>query len=139
MERAPDGASGAFAAHRFASALAFWGEIEAARDMLELAVARDPRRASAWHDLGIVREKLGDRAGAEAALERAMELAPDDPRPKVALAALLVKSRRCEGARALYRRLLASDPPEKVRKAIGRALAYIDNMAARGLCAAEPP
>jgi cytochrome c-type biogenesis protein CcmH/NrfG len=38
--------------------------------MLETAVDRDPGRAGAWHDLGVIRVQLGDLAGAEAALRR---------------------------------------------------------------------
>jgi tetratricopeptide (TPR) repeat protein len=138
VDEAPDAASAGFAAHRFASALAFWGELPAARAMLEIAVERAPRRASAWHDLGILRAQLGDRRAAEDALRRAASLAPGDPRPPIALAALLLREGRCGEARAIYRRLLAADPPEKTRKLLGEALAYIDRLEAGGGCRRTP-
>lgn len=122
VDSAPTPESGGFAAHRFASALAFWGELEAARTMLETAVARDPERPSAWHDLGVIRAQLGDPGGAETALRRAVDLARGDPRPRVALAALLVKTGRYREAEAEYRRLLDFDLPPRMREAIERAL-----------------
>ena len=125
VDTAATGRSGGFAAHRFASALAFWGELEPARAMLETAVARDPRRASAWHDLGVIRAQLGDLAGAETALQQAATLAPRDPRPRVALAALLVKTGRYREAEREYRRLLELELPPRIRSAIERALALL--------------
>lgn len=123
VDAAPDPTSGGFAAHRFASALAFWGELAPARAMLETAVARDPSRASAWNDLGVVRAQLGDTAGAEVALRRAVDLAPADPRPRVALAALLVKTGRYREAEVEYRALRSDfDLPPRMRDAIDRAL-----------------
>ena len=44
------------------------------------AVAVDPQRFEAWVNLAVVRERQGDIAGARRALERAVELRPDDPR-----------------------------------------------------------
>src|SRR5690606_26255862 len=87
---APDRASAALAWRELASALLFWGELEDGEQALERVVRLDPREVSAWHDLGVVRERRGDRAGAEHALRRAISLAPGDVRPRVALAALLV-------------------------------------------------
>lgn len=123
VDAAPTPASAAFAAHRFASALAFWGELEPARAMLETAVARDPGRASAWHDLGVIRVQLGDLAGAEMALRRAVDLARGDPRPRIALAALLVKTHRYREAEVQYRELRDNfDLPPRLRAAVDRAL-----------------
>lgn len=122
VDTAPTNRSAGFAAHRFASALAFWGELEAARAMLETSVARDPKRTSAWHDLGVIRVQLGDTRGAEVALRRAVDLAGDDPRPRVALAALLVKTRRYREAETVYRQLRDLDLPPRLRAAVDRAL-----------------
>jgi len=122
VEKAPDPRSGAHAAHRFGSALAFWGELEAGVSMLERAVSLDSKRASAWHDLGIVRANSGDLVAGEVALRKARELAAKDPRPRVALAALLVKTRRFTEAQSEYRALLELELPEKTRSAILRAL-----------------
>ena len=44
------------------------------------AAAVDPQRFEAWVNLAVVRERQGDRDGARRALERAVELRPDDPR-----------------------------------------------------------
>lgn len=122
LDTAPDPASAGFAATRFASALVFWGELEAARRMLEISVTRDPKRARAWHDLGLVRAELGDAGGGEHALRESVALAPADPRPRIALAALLVVGRRYAEAVAEYEALLAMELGEPRRRAVERAL-----------------
>lgn len=112
---APDAASEVHARLELAGVLAFWGEIAAAAAQLEAAIALDPRRARAWHDLGVLRHHLGDAAGARAALTRAVELAPRDPRPRLALAALLWDGGDRAAARAQYEALLELDLPPRVR------------------------
>ncbi|HAS09427.1 MAG TPA: hypothetical protein DCS55_02740, partial [Acidimicrobiaceae bacterium] len=52
------------------------GDPERAVTLLEEAVARDPRQADWWIVLGSARREVGDRSGARAALERALELEP---------------------------------------------------------------
>lgn len=49
---------------------------ERARDALQLVVAADPKRAEAWHFLGVAQARLGDLAGMEAAMNQAVALAP---------------------------------------------------------------
>jgi hypothetical protein len=51
-----------------------------------------------------------------------MTLAAGDPRPRIALAALLVKTRRFRAAEAEYRALLDMDVSPRIRRAIERAL-----------------
>ncbi len=46
---------------------------------LEGCVAAAPDNAKAWYDLGILRERRGDAAGAEQAFRRALAAKPDDP------------------------------------------------------------
>ncbi len=128
---APDPRSRAFASREFGRALAFWGEDERAAAALEDAVACDPDLADAWHDLGILRHRLGRPEAAERALRRAAALRPDDPRPKIALAAIFVNARRFDEAQELYRELLDLDLPESLREAIVEAQALIKEEQAR--------
>lgn len=87
----------------------------------ELAALR-PRDAAAWHDLGVVRANLGDRAGAAEALTRAKTAAPDDPRPRLALAALRWADGDRAGARLEYQALLALDLGDRVRAKVEWAI-----------------
>jgi Flp pilus assembly protein TadD len=118
--RDPD--SIAFARHAFAETLASWGETDAAKAQLEVVVTAAPADASAWHDLGILRHHAGDDPGAIAALSRAETLAPNDLRPRTALAALYW--RRGDKARATreYQQLLALDLPDRLRAKVQWAL-----------------
>jgi tetratricopeptide (TPR) repeat protein len=121
-DTAPDRASAAHAWLQLASALLFWGELADGVRALERVLALDPGSVRAWHDLGVVRATLGDAAGAERALRRATALAPREPRPHVALAALLVKQRRFGEALAEYQALEGLDLPDATRRAIARAI-----------------
>jgi len=56
------------------------GRFADASERLERVVRLDPLRFEAWATLGSVRARLGDREGSAAALERAAEIRPDDPR-----------------------------------------------------------
>jgi Flp pilus assembly protein TadD len=123
---APDRPSAARAWRELARALLFWGEFDQAEAALRRAVESDPEEASAWHDLGVVRARRGDSAGAERSLRRAIDLAPREPRPRIALAALLVNQRRWPEALRQYRALETMDLPERVREAVARAIALIE-------------
>lgn len=122
VDTAPDDRSRAYAARRFAAALLFWGELEAAEAELVTVVRLEPADPAAWHDLGIVRHRRGDIAGAEHALRRALANAPRDPRPRIALAALLVNERRLREALAQYEALLELELPERTRAAVERGI-----------------
>jgi Flp pilus assembly protein TadD len=122
---APDNRSRAYAARELASALIFWGEYEAAETELVEVVELDPLDASAWHDLGVLRARRGDTRRAESALLRAIETAPRDPRPRIALAALMVNDRRFDDALSQYERILDLDLPERTRKAVERGMELI--------------
>lgn len=54
------------------------GEIERALETLLSLLARDPRHAGAWNDLGAILWGAGERAEALTAFERALELDPSD-------------------------------------------------------------
>lgn len=85
-----------------ADELGRWADAERA---LGLALSRNPRYGPAWMNLGMLRERLGDRAGAGAAFEQLLRL---DPQHALALSRLphLV---RVESADApLVRRLRAA-------------------------------
>ena len=75
------------------------GRPEAAREVLEEAVARTPDDSRAWMNLADVRRDLGDLPGAEAAWRRARALRPSDPEPAVReIASLLERGRLDEAA-----------------------------------------
>lgn len=122
---APDDPSRAYAGNELASALIFWGEYEAAEIELVEVVGLAPGHAAAWHDLGVLRARRGDTPGAETALRRSIDTAPADPRPRIALAALLVNERRFRDAVTQYERILELELPERTRKAVERGMELI--------------
>lgn len=122
---AKDPESIAFARREYAETLATWGETSAARAQLEVVVGVAPNDPSAWHDLGIIRHHEGDIRGAIAALGRAEELAPADPRPKIALAALYWRQRDKPNATREYQKLLELDLPPRLREKVQWALAEL--------------
>jgi tetratricopeptide (TPR) repeat protein len=119
---AADPQSVAYARHEYAETLVTWGEAPEARAQLERAVAASPGAASAWHDLGLLRHHAGDDAGAIAALGRARQLAPDDVRPRTALAALHWRRGDKQSAAREYRGLLALDLPDRLRAKVEWAI-----------------
>jgi Flp pilus assembly protein TadD len=125
ITEAPDPLSEAYARREHASALAFWGEVPAAITELEIVVRLAPGAAPAWHDLGILRHSVGDDAGAAVALRTARALRPADPRPRIALAALLWHAGDRAGAAAEYRALLELDLPPRVRDRVEWALGQL--------------
>jgi Flp pilus assembly protein TadD len=125
IAQARDPASIAFARHEYAETLVTWGEAPEARAQLEIAAVASPTDASVWHDLGLLRHHAGDDPAAIAALVRAEQLAPDDVRPRKALAALYWKRGDKANAAREYRALLELDIPERLRIAVQRALAEL--------------
>jgi len=114
----PDDPSRAYAAAEYASILDLWDERDEARRQLLDATRLDPAVPRYWHDLGIVETRLGHDAAAEQALRHAVELAPSDPRPHVALADLYRQIGRFDDAIAELKICLELDIPQKVRRAI---------------------
>lgn len=114
-----------YARHEYAETLVSWGEAPEARSQLELAVAAQPGDPGAWHDLGLLRHNAGDDPGAIAALARAEQLAPDDVRPRIALAALYWRLGDRASAAREYRAMLALDLPERLRTHVEWALAEL--------------
>ncbi|TMQ13244.1 MAG: tetratricopeptide repeat protein [Deltaproteobacteria bacterium] len=125
IELARDPDSIAFARHEYAETLVSWGEAPEARAQLEIAVAAQPGDPGAWHDLGLLRHHAGDDPGAIQALARAEQLAPDDVRPRTALAALYWKRGDRASAAREYRAMLALDLPDRLRARVEWALAEL--------------
>jgi len=115
----------AFARHEYAETLITWGEAPEARTQLEAAVAAQPGDPGAWHDLGLLRHGAGDEPGAIQALARAEQLAPDDVRPRTALAALYWRLGDKANATREYRGMLALDLPDRLRAKVEWALAEL--------------
>jgi len=125
IDQAHDAISVAYARHEYAETLVSWGEAPEARAQLELAVTASPADPSAWHDLGLLRHNAGDDPGAIAALARAEQLAPDDVRPRTALAALYWRGGDKASATREYRELLALDLPDRLRAKVEWAIAEL--------------
>lgn len=119
---AHDPESIAFARHEYADTLVSWGEAPEARAQLEIAVAANPADPGSWHDLGLLRHHAGDDAGAIQALMRAEQLAPQDVRPRTALAALYWKRGDRASAAREYRGLLELDLPDRLRAKVEWAI-----------------
>jgi Flp pilus assembly protein TadD len=136
VDTAPNPASAAFATREMASALIFWGEDEGAVVLLARSLEHDPTQVPVWHDLGVMQARLGKSQEARQALERAVELAPKEPRSRMALAALLVNLSEFELARSHYKVLLTLKIPPRIEKAIHKALdilqSEIDRQASPG-------
>ena len=88
------------------------GRLERARRRLEGVVAQAPALAAAQHNLGAVRQRLGDWEGAGKAYAEALTLRPQAVETRAALAAALVALGR--GAEAVaHHRTLAADPAQR--------------------------
>jgi len=110
-------------AHReYAEMLAQWGELEAARDHFEAAIAAAPANPIAWQELGIVRNGLGDVPGAFAALEKSKQLAPRAWIPRRDLAVLHWKLGQRAEALAEYRAMLELELPPRLREKVQWAI-----------------
>lgn len=115
---APDAASEAFARRELADMLILVEELAPASHELERVTVLRPDDPRAWHDLGIVRHSLGDNEGAATALGKAKDLAPGDPRPRIALAALFWELGAKDAALREYKELLDLDLPPRLREKV---------------------
>lgn len=125
IARAPNPASERYARHEFADTLAQWGEIDNLGAQLEAIVALAPNDAAAWHDLGVVRHNQGDDAGAVQALLKAQELAPRDPRPRLALAQMYWIAGDKASALAEYVECRKLDLPDNYRAKVEGAIKFL--------------
>lgn len=89
------------------------GDLEAAREAFEVAVAMDPGGVLQHYNLGAVLERLGDEGKAESCYREAIALdesAPTMVEANAALGALLRRQARLEEAEEIYDRYLQEDP-----------------------------
>jgi Flp pilus assembly protein TadD len=90
------------------------GRLQRARQRLEAVVALEPTLASAQHNLGAVRQRLGAWPGAAEAYARAVDLQPQAAESRIGLAAALAALGRGPEAIAQHREL-ARDPAQRWR------------------------
>ena len=86
------------------------GAYEDAASHLEEAVQRQPNGRVAWQNLGVARQRLGDRDGAIEALAQAYALAPDDPDLAGSLAQAHLDAEQWSQAAELLGRVTAAFP-----------------------------
>src|SRR6202030_3422800 len=74
------------------------GDLAGGAALLDKAVAADPKLLDAWLLLSTVRERLGDRVAARAALDQALAASPDDAAAHLARAELLMYTDEAQAA-----------------------------------------
>ena len=91
---------------------AYWLDYQddASVQQLKELVAIHPGEAVSWMALGERQVDVGDVEGARVSLARYVTMRPEDPYPYALLAALAMRERRLEDARAEYERALAIRP-----------------------------
>ena len=112
---APDDAASWF---HLADALGRFQRWPESLEALERSLALQPQFAEAWNNLGLARKQQGDRAGAKAAFEAALEQAPPNDPANASLAAetcsnlaqLELDDHQLQGAQQWSGRALALDP-----------------------------
>ena len=100
--------------------------IRRALNELEIATALAPENYLFWLDLGRARERDGDAEGAERALRRALELAPNYSRVQWALGNSLLRQGRIEEAFGEIKKAVASDPVAFANPAAATAWQFFD-------------
>jgi protein O-GlcNAc transferase len=101
-----------------------WGELEWAEPRLHEATLRNPKDATAWHALGLVRLSRGNVSGAEQAYRSGLLADPDALENRVGLATLSLSRGDLDGALVQYDAIVARRP--KLPDAhLGRAYALM--------------
>lgn len=93
-----------------------------ARAQFEAVVAIDPEHVDGWNNLGVVRGRSGDHAGAIAALQRAVALAPHYADAHYNLAETLAAVGDLAGARQHWQSYLTYDPNSRWADRVRRRL-----------------
>lgn len=98
------------------------GQLVQARQLLEQAIAQNPRSAVAHNDLGVVAYQLDDPAAAQAAYEQAVKLEPDNVNYRKNLADLyFVAVDRPDDAIHIYLELFRQNPRDiEILAALGQ-------------------
>ncbi|MEB2314044.1 MAG: tetratricopeptide repeat protein [Polyangiaceae bacterium] len=99
-----------------------WGEAELAEPRLTEALRRAPGDAAAWHALGLVRARLGERSGARDAFRAGLRVDPHALENRLGLATLALGEGDARAALAEYELLIAARPRLGDLR-LGRALA----------------
>ncbi|MEP7149552.1 MAG: tetratricopeptide repeat protein [Acidobacteriota bacterium] len=86
------------------------GDITRSLNEFEVATGLAPENYLFWLDLGRARERSGDAAGAERALRRALDLAPNYARVQWAFGNALLRQGRVDEAFAEMKKSVAGDP-----------------------------
>jgi len=87
-----------------------WGEAELAEPRLEEALRRNPRDATVWHALGLVRTHLGDPNGASVAYESGLVADPKALENRLGLASLALDEGDAAKALVSYDAVLRARP-----------------------------
>ena len=86
-----------------------------ARDAVDRALSYNPGLAAAWARLSLIQSRFDwDWAGAEASLQKALDLAPNDYRVLSAAGSLSGTLDRLDDALAYYRQILEKEPLELI-------------------------
>jgi tetratricopeptide (TPR) repeat protein len=85
-------------------------DIARSLEEFEIAAGLAPENYLYWLDLGRARERSGDPAGAERALRKSLEMAPNYSRVQWALGNALLRQGRVDEAFAEIKRAVAADP-----------------------------
>lgn len=114
-----------------ARALHRLGRIDAARDRLEEALARDASCAPAHQLLGWLQLDVGETDAARNSFQRSRALAPESPEPLLGLATLALEEDGPAEARELAESALAKDSGDgHARYVLGRALVALGDVEA---------
>lgn len=111
------------------------GKLPEAADKFEAAVASDPRAASAWYSLAVVRRKLNQCTSAIAAYRRYAALEPDKSEPYYGLGICLRETGDRAAAIEVLKHYVAIEKQPSAQRWVEKAKAMLAEMDA----AAAPP
>ncbi len=102
------------------------GDLAAARAQLLASTQADPKAYQAFYSLGTLRERLGEKAGAQSMYREALKIVPDYEPAIVALAMALARSERAGEAESVLKGYQAKMPRSA---AVVAALAEVKSLA----------
>jgi tetratricopeptide (TPR) repeat protein len=108
-----------------------------AADKFDAAVAADPKLASAWYALAVVRRRLGQCTSAIAAYRRYAELAPDEPEPYYGLGLCLRETGDRAGAIEALKHYVAIEKRPASERWVDHAHSVLADLGAPGAAPAE--